>query len=342
MRYINFFIFILFSLCAFSQASTYKIEKKVSQEKSVIAPYDSVQNITRANFSSLVGQKLQIIPTGFSKYVTLYRKRPEGLITSDFKLSPKGGTIDNEVFDIVGTDSICDASLPSSRRTTFFLIVQNENYKTPVYLKVCDTSDDYLSGQLYKAGWFSPNNSLLICGYFEKLRQTTIGSKLVNQFPDNKDIFSLSDRYIVYNLEDGEPISSIPEDFVWEVKDLALIENDGRTNLSYILTSDKFPNAFASFVDKSKFTPYEKFIADKTKRKQWEASIVRKYGKTNGQLIIEGKVKIGFTKAMCEEAWGKPRSINKTTGSWGTHEQWVYGSGNYLYFSGNKLTSIQN
>lgn len=47
-------------------------------------------------------------------------------------------------------------------------------------------------------------------------------------------------------------------------------------------------------------------------------------------------------KQMRIEAWGEPSSINKTTGSWGTHEQWVYGSGNYLYFEGNKLTAIQN
>lgn len=45
---------------------------------------------------------------------------------------------------------------------------------------------------------------------------------------------------------------------------------------------------------------------------------------------------------MCKESWGEPESINKTTGSYGTHEQWVYGSYNYLYFENDKLTAIQN
>ena len=69
-------------------------------------------------------------------------------------------------------------------------------------------------------------------------------------------------------------------------------------------------------------------------------SMITKYGKANGTLIIQGKVKIGFTKKMCEESWGKPSDINKASGSWGVHEQWVYGYGSYLYFENGRLTSI--
>lgn len=70
--------------------------------------------------------------------------------------------------------------------------------------------------------------------------------------------------------------------------------------------------------------------------------MIRTYGKANGKLIIDGRVKIGFTKKMCEEAWGEPNEINKSIGSWGVHEQWVYGLGSYLYFENGKLTSIDN
>ena len=45
---------------------------------------------------------------------------------------------------------------------------------------------------------------------------------------------------------------------------------------------------------------------------------------------------------MCLESWGKPDDINTTIGSYGTHEQWVYGNGYYLYFENGKLTNIQN
>ena len=78
--------------------------------------------------------------------------------------------------------------------------------------------------------------------------------------------------------------------------------------------------------------------ANKAKRK---ADLTKKFGAANAKLILEGKVKIGMTKAMCTEAWGHPYDINKTIGSWGVHEQWVYGS-SYLYFENDILTSIQN
>lgn len=78
--------------------------------------------------------------------------------------------------------------------------------------------------------------------------------------------------------------------------------------------------------------------ANKAKRK---AELTKKFGVSNANLILEGKVQIGMTKAMCRESWGTPDNINKSIGAWGTHEQWVYGN-SYLYFEEGRLTSIQN
>lgn len=71
-------------------------------------------------------------------------------------------------------------------------------------------------------------------------------------------------------------------------------------------------------------------------------ALKKKYGKGTADLMMEGKVRIGWSKQMCIEGWGEPESINRSSGSWGVHEQWVYGGGNYLYFENGKLTSIQN
>lgn len=73
-----------------------------------------------------------------------------------------------------------------------------------------------------------------------------------------------------------------------------------------------------------------------------EERLIKKYGKKDGNTIIEKKVQIGFTKEMCIESWGKPIDINRTTNSYGVSEQWVYNLKSYLYFKGNTLTSIQN
>ena len=70
--------------------------------------------------------------------------------------------------------------------------------------------------------------------------------------------------------------------------------------------------------------------------------LIKKYGKKYANMILEGKVQIGMTAEMCRESWGLPDDINRSTGTWGVHEQWCYDWGGYLYFDNGKLTSIQN
>jgi|WetSurMetagenome_2_1015567.scaffolds.fasta_scaffold06003_7 hypothetical protein len=71
-------------------------------------------------------------------------------------------------------------------------------------------------------------------------------------------------------------------------------------------------------------------------------SLFAKYKKTIFiNTIINKKVKIGMTKNMVLDSWGEPDDINRSVGSWGVHEQWVYGE-NYLYFENGKLTSFQD
>lgn len=81
----------------------------------------------------------------------------------------------------------------------------------------------------------------------------------------------------------------------------------------------------------------EKVISEVTPEKIKEQEIKEKAVKKS-----QG-VRIGMTKQeVLDSSWGKPTKINKTTGSYGVHEQWVYGGGNYLYFENGVLTTIQN
>jgi hypothetical protein len=48
-----------------------------------------------------------------------------------------------------------------------------------------------------------------------------------------------------------------------------------------------------------------------------------------------------MTDEMVRLSWGSPRDINRSVGSWGVHEQWVYYS-SYLYFENGILTSWQD
>jgi hypothetical protein len=61
--------------------------------------------------------------------------------------------------------------------------------------------------------------------------------------------------------------------------------------------------------------------------------------------IACGSVYIGMTAAQARAGWGTPDDINRSTYSFGVHEQWVYGEygeRGYLYFEDGILTSIQN
>lgn len=112
-----------------------------------------------------------------------------------------------------------------------------------------------------------------------------------------------------------------------------------------------------AFVDELLLTPAEAVYAQRAEEerqreeariqrekeeREHKASLYRKYGKQTAGLILAGKVRIGMTREMCREAWGSPDDINRSSGSWGVHEQWVYGLGSYLYFENGILSSIQN
>ena len=72
----------------------------------------------------------------------------------------------------------------------------------------------------------------------------------------------------------------------------------------------------------------------------YKAKLVRKYGKKNAELILNGEVIIGFTKQMCIEALGEPDQINTWSAKY-NKQQWVYGYSLMLYFTGNVLDDIQ-
>ena len=77
-------------------------------------------------------------------------------------------------------------------------------------------------------------------------------------------------------------------------------------------------------------------------RNEKHARLIKKYGKSIAKEMMDGYVRIGWTKEMCIESWGEPERINKTTSKYYISEQWVYDGGSYLYFENGKLVTIQN
>ncbi len=137
------------------------------------------------------------------------------------------------------------------------------------------------------------------------------------------------------------------------MKDPALIAmRDGAQRLSYIDTAGS-----------SKSTPDQRLTAISRLRSHFPED-AKPFVAVEGRLQVQldarlaadrkridaaekaRKRKEGVSIGMSREdalasSWGKPRKVNTSTYTFGTHEQWVY-DGGYLYFQNGVLTSIQN
>jgi hypothetical protein len=68
-----------------------------------------------------------------------------------------------------------------------------------------------------------------------------------------------------------------------------------------------------------------------------------KWGKRIIEAVKKEKIFIGMNKEQVVASWGLPQKKNRSAGSWGIHEQWVYGDfGPYVYFENNILKSWQD
>lgn len=208
------------------------------------------------------------------------------------------------------------------------------------------------------------NYQWLVVGYYEKIKQLYLNKEFVYMGEDDVQSDSAND---FINLETDEVVENVTKETIWtcvgvQVKPRKVndgMESDYRSPIVLIFDNPSWGKHYCYFENSqgtsykglhNKTVPYicgrfwlksdyEKVKFDNAKRK---TDLTKKYGAKNAELILEGKVSIGMTKTMCEEAWGKPINVNTTILSGVIHEQWVSGGGNYLYFEGNKLTAIQN
>lgn len=115
----------------------------------------------------------------------------------------------------------------------------------------------------------------------------------------------------------------------------------GSDKIKYILNKFMTPEEYAKQQKKNAEAAQAKKEANEKAAAERRQRLTNAYGEEKANMILRGEVAIGFTKSMCREAWGSPRSINTTETARVVHEQWVYGGGRYLYFDNGILTSIQ-
>ena len=78
------------------------------------------------------------------------------------------------------------------------------------------------------------------------------------------------------------------------------------------------------------YNPYAKNLNKKHEEDEWK------------RKTSQYEPGIGMTKdEVMKSSWGKPSDRNITETIYGTHEQWVYGNGRYVYFDDGYVTAIQ-
>jgi len=123
------------------------------------------------------------------------------------------------------------------------------------------------------------------------------------------DLPALSRLKVVRGIRAGEG-STLPNS--------VLVETSGG-KLTWIAAEDL--NALQEMLSTENFT------------KKWSKKVVR--------AIQEKRLLRGMTQEQAICLWWWPMKRNKSVGSWGIHEQWVYYGDRYLYFENGKLTSWQ-
>lgn len=346
-KFVLSLILVLSAISSFAQIKTYAPKPKQATDSIALAPYDSTYTFVRGKLPALVGQQIQFLPNNSAKnrdgytFFNLYRNKYEKLnpLYSTIYRSTKYDALVNKVFDIVGVDSIVDDN-NLFRKVDYRLRVVSPEYADTLYLSLPFIHESKTNYKIEKYVDFDEHSfrNVIILGYFEKLRNRLANTSIKVRFPNNKNN---SDDYVLFDIESNEPINSIPLNTKLNILDIGVIDGTEYGGLKYILSKTDTPQYYAE-LNPLNFTGATPITQSDKDRAEWERSMITKYGKTNGTLIIQGRVKIGFTKQMCKEAWGEPESINTSTGSWGSHEQWVYGLGTYLYFDNGRLSSIDN
>jgi hypothetical protein len=332
------------SVNVFSQITKLNIEQpKIAED---IPRYDSLKSINYENVKQHIGQIIYLKEDNWSKekggyvLIKLYTKPLFDTFIGNSFLYKSVKQKDNE-FNTCDYEQLKEKSFYVNK-----IIANNKNEfswdKNKACLELIETMSKDIVYLFYDESFNF--NYFLTLGYFEKLKKLYVGKEYIYRDFRWEGLDKKDNEGGLYNISDGIERKDIPKNTKLKCIDIT-IENGGDNNISAIMDNSEYGKSFTSLWEivnpdygNSKLQTLEAYNAEIVHNNK----LIKKYGAQNAKLILDGKVSRGFTKQMCIESWGEPNEINKTTGSYGVHEQWVYKRGNYLYFENGILTTIQN
>jgi hypothetical protein len=166
---------------------------------------------------------------------------------------------------------------------------------------------------------YNGSNNFVTLGYYEKMKQTFVG----------KDFYSQGT--LEREKVDSKETVKFPPKTKFKCIDIAIKIGEDEPTFA-VLENEKYGKIKGEIIKGQRLHMFISVSACN--------EYIKKYGTKFGNCVAERKIIIGMNKKMVRDAWGVPDNINTTTGSYGTHEQWVYDS-RYIYFKNGIVTSIQ-
>jgi hypothetical protein len=145
---------------------------------------------------------------------------------------------------------------------------------------------------------------------------------------------------IIFDPKNGETVKLLDYDLDSKCWTVSFNNNIGYVNEVFFQGNSKIEDFKNAIILKK--------TQNETEQKQIRQNAVKQglkdeFGAYNYERIQRHEYWIGMTDIMARASLGSPDDINRSTGSWGIHEQWIYKEKDlYLYFENDILTSFQN
>lgn len=158
-----------------------------------------------------------------------------------------------------------------------------------------------------------------------------------------KSVYAKGYKQYTAWIDFDSPNANISRNQKFQIKKVELLEEKEQILGSQLVIGITLNNKWITY--KHFFRPsrlsFAKAFNNRFSYSDMRSFYSKKFGRRWGTLIANEKIGLGMTQEMVENSWGSPNSINRSAGSWGVHEQWVYDA-SYLYFENGILTSWQD
>ncbi len=374
---IQFLTFILnFIICTssvYSQITVTEIKKRIDTIVEKPPVYDSMENfqygLNHSDYKQYIGVRLFLPPIGDN-----YRLKEEGEIVTKqtFFNSPvdsersQGGYMFYRGSDIGESKNICNK---------YYIIHEfnfascNTNCCCGGYLKLLDVETN--KNLYYSSHSYPDIGPFILVPYFVKQKQLFDGKTFIVAVPQSiygkstfcKFIDAITDKVIEIkpNSKWKCEVTLLKGKTHYENWHIGrfIIDSNAAYTTRYILKNEQNETFILNNIsDGHEFylQLFDSYLKSKSRQKQDDISRVNqekkdkekkkiecrnKFGVVKGELIAQGKVKIGMTSEMCKTAWESPWYKSKTTVAGGVFEDWYYGWGKSLHFENGSLVRIE-